>query len=321
MPAAPPEPGAGPTVTPLDVVVLGDVNPDLVLTGKLEPVFSQVEQLVDGADLVIGGSGAIAACGLARLGLRTAIVGVIGDDTFGHFMLDELAGRGVDTTGCSTAADRPTGVSVILSRGDDRAILTASGTIADLTTDMVDPTMVARSRHAHVSSYYLQSQLHPGLPGLLADLREQGLTISLDPNWDPTEEWTGIIELLQLVDSFLPNAQEACAITGLADVEAAAEMLAAAGPAVAVKLGAEGGLLCADGKTWRCAGSPIDVVDTTGAGDSFDAGFLAGRLMGSTLEDSLALAVACGSLSTRGSGGTGAQATLAEALEHAGVAS
>ena len=306
-------------MTSLDVSVLGDINPDLVLTGDVEPAFGQVEQLVDSADLVVGGSAAIAACGMARLGLRTAIIGVVGDDTFGRFMLSELVKREVDTKGCTTTSDRPTGVSVILSRGEDRAILTASGTIGDLTTSMVDPAIVARSRHVHVSSYYLQPRLHSDLPAMFAALREQGLTTSLDPNWDPSEAWTGIMELLPHVDYFLPNAQEACAITGRSDVESAAAALAAEGSVVVVKLGAEGGLVCAATEVGRRGAPPTEVVDTTGAGDSFDAGFLTGRLTGLSLDDSLALAVACGSLSTRGAGGTAAQPTFAEAREHAGV--
>jgi hypothetical protein len=82
-----------------DLLVLGDANPDLIVRGDVIPEFGQAEKLVDGADLVIGGSGAIAACGAARLGLRVAFSGVVGDDVFGRFMLDALAERGVDTTG------------------------------------------------------------------------------------------------------------------------------------------------------------------------------------------------------------------------------
>lgn len=83
---------------PFDLVVVGDVNADLVLSGDVTPVFGQVEKLLDDASLVIGGSATIFACGAARLGLRVAFVGKVGDDVFGHFMLDALNRRGIDTT-------------------------------------------------------------------------------------------------------------------------------------------------------------------------------------------------------------------------------
>src|SRR5439155_8544807 len=121
------------------LLVLGDCNPDLVISGgRLEPAFGQVEQLVDEARLVIGGSGAITACGAARLGVQTALVSLVGDDHFGRFMLEAVAETGVDVSGCVTDDGRPTGVTVVLSRGDDRAILTAPGTIAALSGEHVD---------------------------------------------------------------------------------------------------------------------------------------------------------------------------------------
>src|SRR5438552_657120 len=103
-----------------DVLVLGDCNPDLILSGgDVEPAFGQVEKLVDSASLAVGGSGAIFACGAARLGLRTAFAAVIGDDVFGRFMLTALGERGVDTSGVLVDAHRPTGVTVVLSKGED----------------------------------------------------------------------------------------------------------------------------------------------------------------------------------------------------------
>ena len=114
----------------LDLLVLGDCNPDLVLGGgDVEPVFGQVECIVERAELTIGGSGAITACGAARLGLRTALAATVGDDLFGRFMLDALAERSVDVSGVLVDGSRPTGVSVVLVRREDRAILTALGTI------------------------------------------------------------------------------------------------------------------------------------------------------------------------------------------------
>src|SRR5690348_1855748 len=123
-------------VADFDVLVLGDCNPDVVLLGgSVEPAFGQAERLVEQATLTIGGSGAIAACGAVRLGLRTALVAVVGNDRMGRLMLEAVGGRGVDVSRCIVDNDRPTGVTVVLSRGIDRAILTAPGTAAELRAD------------------------------------------------------------------------------------------------------------------------------------------------------------------------------------------
>ncbi|GIV00345.1 MAG: ribokinase [Actinomycetota bacterium] len=299
-----------------DLLVLGDVNPDLVLIGDVVPAFGQAERLVDEARLVIGGSGAITACGAARLGLRTAIVGVVGDDIFGRFMLEGLAARGVDVSGCVVDPERPTGISVVLSRPEDRATLTSPGTIAALRAELVDRDLLRRARHVHVSSYFLQRGLAEDLPALFDEARAAGATTSIDPNHDPAERWdAGLLDVLPHTDLFLPNSAEARAIGGSEDVDIAAQVLAERARVVAVKFGQGGGLAVAGEEAVRSEAIPADVVDTTGAGDSFDAGFIAGMLAGWPLARCLALAVACGSLSTRGVGGTATQPTLLEALD------
>ena len=176
----------------LDLLVLGDCNPDLILRGDaVEPAFGQAERLIDAADLTIGGSGAIAACAAARLGLRTAIVGVLGDDEFGRFMVQALRERGVETAGLVVDRCARTGLSVILSRDQDRAILTFPGAIAALQSGAIDPTLLARARHVHISSFFLQTALAPGLGPVLREVRRRGGTTSVDPNWDPSERWAG----------------------------------------------------------------------------------------------------------------------------------
>ena len=296
----------------LDLLVVGDANPDLVLSGDVAPAFGQAERLVE-HDLVLGGSGAIAACAAVRLGVSTAFVGVVGDDAFGRFTLDALSELSVDTSGCRVDAERPTGITVILSREGDRAILTSPGTIADLRRADVPADLLASARHVHVSSYFLQKGLRDDLPGLFEEVRARGGSTSVDPNGDPTGTWDGgLLELLPLVDVFLPNGAEARAIAREDDLEDAARALAERGPTVAVKDGVSGGLVAEGDVTIRAAAAPVEVVDAIGAGDAFDAGFLAGRLLGESLERCLRLAVACGTLSTRGRGGTAAQPTMDE---------
>ncbi len=263
----------------MDLLVVGDANADLVLRGgDIVPRFGQREQLVDHAELVLGGSGAILAAGAAKLGLDVAMVACLGDDPLGRAMREELATAGVDV-GAVRSVDAPTGVSVGLVRDDDRTMLTATGALAHLRADDVPDALLQRARHVHVASPFLQDGLRPGL-GALAK-RASGTT-SLDPGWDPRERWDIPLDAF---DVLLPNAEEALRLTGEEDVEAAAHALAARGPLVVVKLGPEGALAATHtGELTRVRAPRVDAVDSTGAGDSFDAGFLAGWLRGDALK-------------------------------------
>jgi sugar/nucleoside kinase (ribokinase family) len=300
----------------LDLLVLGDANPDLVLHGgDVVPAFGQAEHLVEDARLTIGGSGAILSCGAAKLGLRVAIAAVVGDDLFGRVVREGLADAGVDVTGVRVVPSAQTGVTVVLSGPDDRAILTMPGTIASLSADLVDPALLARARHVHASSYFLQSALTGSLPELFRAARARGGTTSVDPNWDPSERWDGgLLELLTVTDVFLPNAMEATRIAHTSDLDAAVRALEQRARVVAVKNGDRGAIASTGGVTHRADTVRVALVDATGAGDSFDAGFLAAWLDGGSLERALALANVCGALSTRAMGGTGAQPTMEEAL-------
>jgi sugar/nucleoside kinase (ribokinase family) len=288
-----------------DLLVVGDCNPDLLLAGgDVEPEFGQREKLVESARLVVGGSAAIAACGAARLGLDTAFVGAVGRDLLGTFMLDALADRGVDVSGCVAAEAIPTGVTVAMVRGDDRAILTAPGAIPTLTAAAIDRDLLRASRHLHLASFHLLDGLRPGLEELVAEAHEAGLAVSLDPQGDPGGGDTGLLtRLAAQVDVLFVNEQEDAALDS------------AGCPLVVVKRGARGALARTPAGTVEAAAPAVEVVDATGAGDSFDAGFLAAHLAGEELPAALALACACGALSTRAVGGTAAQPTLAEARE------
>ncbi len=302
-----------------DIVVLGEVNVDLILSGDVEPAWSQAEKLLDDAAFVLGGSSAIFACGAARLGLRVGFVGVVGDDLLGRFCRDGLAAAGVDVQHVVVDATRRTGMTVILQRPDDRAMLTHLGTIAALERSHIPEALLTQTRHAHVGSYWMQTALQPDLPQIFAELRRGGATTSIDTNWDPSERWAGMELLLGEVDMLLPNEGEALglarALAGRAlPIDAAAELLAARVPTLVLKRGGNGALAMRGGERVAVAAPQVAFVDAVGAGDSFDAGFVYGQLSGWELARSLALASACGSLSCRAAGGTAAQPTLAEAL-------
>jgi sugar/nucleoside kinase (ribokinase family) len=299
-----------------DLLVLGDVNPDLVLRGgEVVPAFGQAEHIVDDAVLTVGGSGAIMACAAARLGLRVVLCGVLGDDLFGRYMCEELERRGVDTRGVVTEPGRPTGVTVVLSRPEDRAILTMPGTIGDLRAELIDHELLGQARHIHVSSYFLQRRLHADLPALFGRVHEAGGTTSIDPNWDPAERWDGgLVDVLGATDLFFPNAVEATRVARISSVEEAISRLRVRGPTVVVKQGDRGATAAVANELLHVPALPVPVADTTGAGDSFDAGFLTAWIRGEPPEHALAIANACGALSTRVPGGVDGQVTWDEAM-------
>jgi sugar/nucleoside kinase (ribokinase family) len=297
-----------------DLVVLGDCNPDVLVVGPdVTPEFGQREKLVPAISLVIGGSAAITAVAAARLGLSVGLVAAVGDDPAGRFMLDQLAAEGVDVSAVAVREGMPTGMTVALSRGGDRAILTALGAMASLTAADVPTGLLAGARHVHASSYFLLEEgLGPGLAGLLAAARAAGASTSLDTNWDPSGRWGDgrLSAALAQADVLLPNEAEALrlagrgGLVGRGGLDGAARALAAAGARVVVKLG-ERGALCVDGgHREQVSLPPVGPVDATGAGDCFNAGLIAGLLGGLPLARAAALGCAAGALSTAAAGGT-----------------
>ena len=305
----------------IDILVVGDINPDIVISDPDPvPVFGEVERVVRSVTMTVGSSSAIFACGAARLGLAVAFVGVAGDDAFGRYTIDAMSARGIDVSACSIDPTRPTGATVILTSGSDRAMLTAMGTIGAFEVDAVPDVLLARSRHLHSGGFYLQEASRERLPGFLAIARSRGLTTSFDTNWDPSERWDGgVLAMLRAADVFLPNEAEATRIAGVDGADEAARLLAESGadgrsdggPIVVVKRGPAGAVACRAGETLvRVPAMPVIPIDTTGAGDSFNAGFLCAWLDGGSLAESLELGAACGALSTAAVGGVDAQPTL-----------
>ncbi|HSR84867.1 MAG TPA: carbohydrate kinase family protein [Streptosporangiaceae bacterium] len=305
----------------LDLLVIGDCNPDVLALGAdVTPDFGQREKLVDSISLIVGGSAAITAVAAARLGLRVALAAAVGADPAGEFMLRQLAAEGVETAAIVARRSVPTGMSVAMSHGSDRAILTATGAMTSLTADDVPRSLLRQVRHVHASSYFLLEQsLGPGLARLFAAARACGATTSLDPNWDPSGRWGGdqLRSVLASIDLLLPNEEEARRLSGEDAVCNALPALSAAGPTVVVKLGARGAM-CMDGPQPVLIRPPSalagEFVDATGAGDCFNAGLIAGLLDGMRLPAAVGLGCAAGSASTRGVGGTAAAPDLAAAL-------
>ncbi len=297
----------------LDVLVIGDLNPDLILSGEgITPRFGQAEVLVDDGAFTLGGSGAITACGLAKLGLRTGMLALVGDDDLGRVSIDQLQQCGVDTSHIVVDSACSTGISVHLVDGDDRAILTYAGSLAALSPDHIPPSVFAGVRHVHVAGVFLLTGLRSELADLLATARAAGCSISMDTNWDPTEAWQAD-DLLAQCDYLLPNEEEARALAGEVgadDMEVAIDYLSSLVGTVVIKRGRSGALVVHGSQRWSRLAADVAVVDAIGAGDSFNAGFIAGVLIGRNEVDSLTLALAVGTLSVSGRGGTVAQPTM-----------
>jgi sugar/nucleoside kinase (ribokinase family) len=171
--------------------------------------------------------------------------------------------------------------------------------------DRVDVSYLARGRHFHISSLFLQKALQPSLPAICRELKQAGLSLSLDTNDDPSDQWGGVLEeLLDLVDILLPNQDEALRITRTDSLEKALESLSARVPVVAVKCGSQGSIVLAGRERFVVPSPHVAPVDTIGAGDSFNAGFLKAYLEGQSLARCAAMGNATAAFSLSRPGGT-----------------
>ncbi len=307
----------------LDVCVVGELNPDLILYGLPNDPKPDHEYLIDGFRLTLGSSSAIFAHNLAAMGTGVGMIAKIGADALGEMCLGWLRSACVDLSRVvQSKQNTATGLSVILTHPGHRFILTYPGTIFDLAYEDLDLEYLLAARHLHVASYYLNRALRPRMADLFREAKAHGLTTSLDTNDDPEGKWGNeLLEVLRHVDIFFPNEREAKCITRTGDVAAAIDILSKKVERVVVKLGPAGAISREGSNEWRCKPTPIATVDTVGAGDSFDAGYIYQFLRGATPQQCLDFANLVGAFSTTQQGGTEAfrnRQTLTEFLaQHA----
>jgi sugar/nucleoside kinase (ribokinase family) len=289
-----------------DVTIAGEINLDLILYGLAEQMPVERELIAKDFRLTLGSSSAIVAHNLAALGLEVGFITRVGSDELGRIALERLRTSGVDTSR-TTFAPPPeqTGVTMLLHHGSTRHILTYPGTMATMSAAHLDEGYLIGSRHFHLSSIFLQKALQPDLPALCRRLRKAGLTISVDTNDDPEDEWGfPLDELLNCVDIFLPNEDEARRITGTRDRYEALHRLAQRVPIVAIKCGQDGSIVQSGQERWKVPSIQVAVVDTIGAGDSYNAGFLAAYLAGKPLLQCARMGGVTAALSVTQVGGT-----------------
>ncbi len=295
-----------------DIITFGDLCVDLIMTGDdVVPQFGQVEKLVDDYVVEMGGSNSIFACQAAKLGLKVGILGRVGDDDFGRLILRRLDECGVDTSHVIVDPALKTGMSIALCQNDDRAILTYLGSLCALGPQDVRDEFLASARHLHHGSFFLHTGLVSHMPDIFARARDLGLSTSLDTNWDPEEKWNSMLtELFPLTDLIMLNEQEARHITGRENLDEAAGWLRQrCVPTVTLKLGAAGARVYAEQTVLECGVTAATGGDSVGAGDSFDAGFLAGWLRGLPMDQCLKIACECGRSVASATGGLEGQPT------------
>ena len=296
-----------------DVVTAFDICVDFLMDlGKIEPEFGQKEKLVNGYGLEMGGSACIFACQCSKLGLSTAGVGSIGNDSFGAFMLECLKKDGVDTSFIRNNQEK-TALTLCLNKdGGDRSILTYMGAMDTVQRAWIEE-LLPKTRHLHICSYYLLKSLQTAYPDILKKAKELGVTVSLDTNWDPDENWDGgIRNILPYVDVFLPNENELMLITEQDNVQDALRYAGVLVPTIIVKCGKDGAYAYQKGEIHKCDALKVTVADTVGAGDSFNGGFIYGFLSGLSVADCLKAGTICGSLNASKPGGTAGQPKLAD---------
>ena len=288
-----------------DLAIAGELNLDLILYGL--PLVMEPERDLIGTDFVstLGSSSGIVTHNAAALGLKVRFSTLVGDDDFGRLALSRLSHIGVDISGAVVDSATATGVTILLPHGTERHSLTSLGSISQLTVHHLDVPGLATARHFHLSSLYLQTGLHPDLPELLSSLKRSGLSISLDTNDDPADKWgSPLHEILPLVDIFLPNEGEICRMAGTRNLDEALIPFEAKVPTIIVKRGRHGCRVSHSGKRLDIPGISVEPVDTIGAGDSFDAGFLSAYLRGNDIITSARAGNVSGALSTLAPGGT-----------------
>ena len=290
-----------------DVTLAGDTSLDILFYGLPEDLPAEQELLANDMAIRVGGSGAITAHNLAALGNSVGFITVVPGDDFGEHCQAELREVGVDLSRCVPVEHASCGVTVHLQHEHRRHMFTFAGATAALKFDDLDLDYLADARHFHMSSYYLQRALTPRIPDLFAHLKQAGLTLSLDPNDDPSQQWDrGILDALRLADVLMPNEREACLLAGEDDLDRAIAVLRELVPLLVIKRGPKGASAFTRAQDWHMPAHEARVVDAIGAGDSFNAGFLHGWTQGWPVERALAFGNLTGSLSTSTSGGTSA---------------
>lgn len=302
----------------MDVLCLGIFVVDVIARpidkfpekGKLE--------LFDELELHTGGCANNTAIGLAKLGISVGGMGKIGQDGFGDFVLRALNENGVDTLGMVRDANANTSFTFVMVASDgERTFFHYMGANAALSATDIRLDLIKECKILHIAGSLLMPKFD-GEPTahLLRQAKAAGVTTSLDTVWDATGNWLKTLEpCLPYVDIFLPSIEEAKQLTGLDSPPEIAQFLMDYGiQTVGLKMGERGSYVRTKGEELYAPAYKVNVVDATGAGDAYVAGFLAGTVMGWDVKRTTELAAATGAACVTAMGTTAGIQNLEETL-------
>lgn len=290
-----------------DIIALGELNVDLILNQiESEPEIGK-EKFAKQMTLTLGSSTAIFAANAAALGAKVAFCGMIGNDSFGDLVETSLQKKGVDTRFLIRQDQYATGATICMSYDEDRANLTYQGAMDYMTLGDINPRVFTETKHIHISSIFMQSGVKRDLMKILRLCKENGVTTSLDTQWDPVEKWDLDYErVLPMLTVFMPNETELKYLTHTDTLEAAVEKIRPFVNAAVIKCGSRGSLLMRKGQPDRMQAALLNkhVVDCIGAGDSFNSGFITRLAAGDPLDKCQQYGNMTGAVNTTAAGGT-----------------
>jgi sugar/nucleoside kinase (ribokinase family) len=295
-----------------EVIVVGNIYCDFIFLDLSTPPVLGEERRTDRFSLAVGGGGFITTVGLARLGVRTAARAYVGRDLLGRFQLEALRREKVSVSQVARHPTLGSGLTVAFSTAADRGFLTYPGCARDAGCLLgVGAFKALRGAH-HVHFAGMMPRFRDRLR-LLDRVAAAHVTTSLDIGWNPARyRDPDFREILRRVTIFLPSWRDAQWLSGRTAPEDAVRVLGELVPTPVIKLGAGGAIGLEDGRIVRVPAPAVVPLDTTGAGDAFNAGFLWAYLRGESLERCLLAGNVCGALSTRAPGGTAAFPRLRE---------
>ncbi len=274
--------------------------------------------LCDRLPLSIGGCASNVAIDLRRLGIDVGVVGCVGRDFFGRFVIETLQAAGVDIRDIRELPTAETSATLIINvQGEDRRFIHSRGANAQFAASHIPRDRVREAKVLYVGGYLLMSALEPeALAGLFREARASGARTVLDVALpEPADHWKNLAPVLAETDVFLPNTDEAAIITGEKDpVRQAERFLSAGARTVVITCGAQGSVLVADDERIRAPAHQVAYRGGTGSGDAFDAGYIAGLLAGEDVEGCLRWGSAVGASCVRSVSATDSVFNRAEAL-------
>jgi sugar/nucleoside kinase (ribokinase family) len=298
------------------LLFIGDINVDVLMGGLESLPVTDKEITCQSFDIAVGSSAVICAAAYASLGGNASFLGLAGQDDYGHFMIRSMNELRINTDLVQRTNTVKTGVTVNLIYQSTRTQVTYPGTICEFDGATVTGNEFKGFDHVHFAGPYLQTKFRPHITRLLKNARDVGATTSLDPQWDQTEQWEFLDQWLPLLDDLFVNEGEAMSLTQTKTLEDAARNLATKTKNAILKAGPNGSMLFADGKLLTSPAKAVKVVDTTGAGDCFDAGFLFATLEKNLPpQEALKFANATGSRSCLFPGGVAHKSSYTDILQ------